>query len=367
MIGPKAVIHLDRLIKNYDLIRKKLRRSHLMVVVKANAYGHGSVECAKTLEKHGCKSFAVFSISEGIELRDAGINADILIFSKINISHLELAIKYNLILNVSNLGDLDTLKMYIKKSGESPRFHIKFDTGMTRLGLNIHEVDKAFEVLRQSNELNYEGLYSHFATADEGDLSFAYEQVNKFKEILRKASSYKLNFKCIHFSNSGAVLNLNQDDFNLIRVGMLVYGAYPSSEVPKDLRVLPVMEFKAPIVDVRRVNKGTHISYGGVYKTDKESNIGVVQCGFADGLPRSWYKNGFVGYKGKNYKIAGRICMDQFMVNFEDDFPDEGDEVLIFGSNNFNSISMENIAKAIDSTPYVIATGIKGRTELLFS
>ena len=366
MSEPNIVIHVDRLIKNYDQIKKKLGRSNLMVVVKANAYGHGSVECATALEKHGCKSFAVFSIFEGIELRNAGIKSDILIFSKLNTSYLDLALDHNLILNMSNLEDLYVIKRFSKQNENSPRFHVKFDTGMTRLGLNINEADDAFKILSQNYELKCEGIYSHFATADEGDLSFAYEQVGKFKEILNKANSFDLQFKTVHFSNSGAALNLDQGDFNLVRIGMLVYGAFPSNEVPRNIEVLPVMEFKAPIVEVRRVEKGTQISYGGVYKTKAKSNIGVVQCGFADGIPRSWYKNGFVGYEGKNYKIAGRICMDQFMVNFEDDLPNIGDEVLIFGSNDYNSISMETIAEEIDSTPYVIATGINGRTKRYF-
>lgn len=366
MIGPKAVIHIDRLIKNYDQIKNKLGRSSLMVVVKANAYGHGSVACARALENHGCKSFAVFSINEGIELRDTGIVSDILIFSKLDISYLDLAIKHNLILNISNLEDLDILNRFSRDNKKSPRFHVKFDTGMTRLGLNINDADTAFKILLQNKELNCEGLYSHFATADEGDLSFAHAQVGKFKDILKKAYSFGLEFKTVHFSNSGAVLNLDQSDFNLVRVGMLVYGAFPSNEVPTDINILPVMEFKAPIIEVRRVEKGTQISYGGVYKTERESNIGVIQCGFADGIPRSWYRNGFVGYNGKHYKIAGRICMDQFMVNFEDDLPLTGEEVLIFGSNDYDSISMETIAEEIGSTPYVIATGINGRTELFY-
>ena len=127
------------------------------------------------------------------------------------------------------------------------------------------------------------------------------------------------------------------------------------------------MEYVASLVEVRKVKKDTHVSYGGVYKTPNDCTIGVVQCGFADGILRDWYDQGFVRYKGKTYKIAGRICMDQFMVNFEDDLPNQGDEVLIFGSNDFNSISMETIAEEIESTPYVIATGINGRTKLSFS
>jgi Alanine racemase len=213
-----------------------------------------------------------FQIEEGIELRDAGISSDILIFSKLDISYLELAVKNNFILNISNLKDFDILKSFSSKNKNSPRFHVKFDTGMTRLGLNINEADRAFKILSHNDELKCEGLYSHFATADEGELSFAHEQAGKFKEILKKAYSFGLEFKTVHFSNSGAVLNLDQNDFDIVRVGMLIYGAFPSNEVPKDIEILPVMEFVAPKVEVRRVEKGTQISKGGVLKR-KRSQI----------------------------------------------------------------------------------------------
>ena len=361
MQGPVAVIHLDRLLKNYDLIKNHLNQKRIMVVVKANAYGHGSVECAKALEKHGCDSFAVFSVEEGVELRENGINSDILVFSKMSNSSLKLSNKYELIINASSLSDINLLERFRKKNGKSPEFHLKFDTGMTRLGFDPRDAQKVFELIKNT-KLSCQGLYSHFATADEGDLSYAFDQLSKFKKIKKIADSFDLSFKTVHFSNSGAILNIDQSDFDQVRVGMLAYGAFPSDEVPMDIPILPVMEFKAPIVEVREVKKGTHISYGGVYITESKSNIGVIQCGFADGIPRSWYSSGYVSYNGKKYKIAGRICMDQFMVNFENDLPELGDEVLIFGSDKINTITMETIADTIDSTPYVIATDIKGRT-----
>ncbi|MEC9437303.1 MAG: alanine racemase [Candidatus Neomarinimicrobiota bacterium] len=363
MLGPKVVIHIDRLLANYDLIKNQLNNNRLMVVVKANAYGHGSVECARALEKHGCDSFAVFSVHEGIELRKNGIDSDILVFSKINDSYLDLADKYRLTLNVSNLLDISLLESFRIKHGKSPKFHLKFDTGMTRLGINPSDAKEAFELISKDLQRSCEGIYSHFATADEGDLSYAYEQLSKFKEILNMANSLGIKFETIHFSNSGAALNIDQSEFDQVRVGMIIYGAFPSNEVPMNISILPVMEFRAPIVEVRSVDKDTQISYGGVYKTDAKSNIGVIQCGFADGVPRSWHQKGYVSYNGKQYKIAGRICMDQFMVNFENDMPRLGEEVLIFGANNTDSIRMETIAETIDSTPYVIATDIKGRTQ----
>ena len=172
-----------------------------------------------------------------------------------------------------------------------------------------------------------------------------------------------VSFKNIHCSNSGGILNLDQDKMSHIRVGMLLYGAFPSSEVPKKLDILPVMEFRASVVQVRNVKSGTKVSYGGVYETKADTHIGVIQCGFADGFPRDWYINGYISLKGKQYPIAGRVCMDQFMVDFGDAEVNIGDEVLIFGQNNKDKILVDDIAKDIKSTSYVILSNIGGRTE----
>ncbi|MBT3478162.1 MAG: alanine racemase [Candidatus Marinimicrobia bacterium] len=366
MVGPKAKIHLNRLKLNYDLIQNQVQGKPLMAVVKANGYGHGGVDCAKSLESHGCRFFAVFHLDEGIELREAGIKSEILVFSRIDSARLGKAISNDLILNISSSSDLPDLISYYDAKNVCPKVHIKVDTGMTRLGYNTVEIETLIHTLKDNPQIPCEGIYSHFSTADEGDLSYAYEQEAKFKIVLDIADEIGYAFKYIHFSNSGAVLNMDQSSYNIVRVGMLLYGAFPSNEVPKSLPVQPVMEFRAPVVEVRQVSAGTQVSYGGVYKTKFETNIGVIQCGFADGIPRPWYEGGYVSFNGRHFKIAGRICMDQFMVDFEETKPVFGDEVLLIGESGNDDVRMEMIAEKINSTPYVLATAIGGRTHRIY-
>jgi alanine racemase len=366
MIGPKAIIHLDRLIHNYREIKKHIGNVPLMTVVKANGYGHGAVPVAQALQKEGANFFAVFTFEEAKELRDNGITSDILIFSRMNLEFVEAAADLNLTLIISHKEDVDILQDLFQRTHKRPKVHLKFDTGMTRLGVSYDDAQSILNDLMYSPEIDCEGIYSHFATADEGDPSYAKWQFDRFNEILKIAEKMEFPFKYRHFSNSGAILNLPQTKLNLMRVGMLLYGAYPSDEVPRSLDLKPVMEFVAPIVTVRRVPKGTFISYGGKYKTDKETNIGVIQCGFADGFPRPWYVNGHVMYKKEKYKIAGRVCMDQLTVDFGDTLPEVGDNVLLMGEGENGSLLAEEIAKKIDSTTYVLFTAIGGRTERIF-
>jgi len=364
--GPKAVIHLNRLRENIQNIQTHIGDIPLCCVVKARAYGHGAGPIAKTLEKEGIRFFAVFSFDEALELRSVGIQSDIMIFSKISPNRLFEAIENDFILNLSSMDDIPALVQCINDKGVSPRFHIKFDTGMTRLGLDAQDADKLFKVITENAKLRCEGIYSHFSTADEGELSYAHYQLNLFNSLVESGINAGIHFKYIHCSNSGAVLNLPDSRFNLVRVGMLMYGALPSDEVPQNIPIKPVMNYEGTIVNVRRVPKGTSISYGGVYKTMNDTTIAVVQTGFADGFPRPWYENGFVGYKGKEYKIAGRVCMDSFMIDFKKETPLIGDEVLFFGMTKDNHIPVETIAKSIESTTYVLLTAIGGRTEYIY-
>ena len=361
-IVPKAYIHLDRLLVNIENIHQYVGGQKLMCVVKANGYGHGAVQIANALLKYPEIIFAVFSFEEAIELREHGIKNDLFIFSKLQPNLLSKALELNLILNSSAITDLQELAKFKNQNGSCPNFHIKFDTGMTRLGFNLKEQDEVFKFLKE-NDLDPDGIYSHFSTADEGDLSFAKFQLEQFNNAVDNAKSSGIYFNYIHCSNSGAILNMPESYFNLIRVGMLMYGVAPSDEVSMTVDVEPVMSFCGPIVNIRQVAKGTQISYGGIYTTEKETNIAVVQTGFADGFPRPWFEDGYVSYNGKHYKIAGRVCMDQLMVDFGDDLPEEGEEVLFFGKKDGNEIPVEIIAKSINSTTYVLLTAIHGRTK----
>jgi alanine racemase len=237
---------------------------------------------------------------------------------------------------------------------------------MNRLGVPFDEAAIVLKKISTKLHLHCEGIYSHYATADEGDLTYAEWQLEQFKLVLSLAEEMGLGFKYRHFSNSGTVLNMPQTNFDIVRVGMLLYGAFPSDEVPTDLDITPVMEFRGPIISLRRIKAGTKVSYGGVWEGKKDTTIGVIQTGFADGFPRSWYDGGYIIYKGKSYPIAGRVCMDQMMIDFGDDEPRIDDEVLLFGENRNDSLHMEEIAQQINTTPYVLSTGIHGRTEHIY-
>ena len=354
-LGPKVYIDLLQLKKNYHIVKSEVREIPIMATVKANAYGHGAVEVSKALEQEGVRYLAVFTIDEGIELRDEGIKTDIFIYAKFDPTRVQEASKHNLTLNISSFDDLKALKAH---NGNSVKVHLKIDTGMTRLGVPYEQAEDFLKEANQIESIELEGLYSHFATADEGDLSYANSQLSKFNDIIEISKKLDISFAFIHCSNSGAILNVQDSRFNMVRAGMLLYGAFPSDEVPQELPIKPVMTFTAPVVEIRDVKAGTQISYGGVYTTKSDTRIAVIQAGFADGIPRPWYIDGFVKFQNQDFKITGRICMDQLMIDIGTADIKYGDEILIFGSNEHGSIDINHIAKKIDSTSYVLVTAL---------
>ena len=366
MYNPVAEIHLDRLIRNYRKIDGLVGDAVVMPVVKANAYGHGAVPVCKALQKEGVTFLAVFTIGEAIELRENGIDADILILGRTTEDSLQPAVDHGLTLNISWPDEISLMLQFIQDKGRGPTIHLKVDTGMTRLGVPLEQVKNVLGELKKNSRIKLEGIYSHFATADEGDRTYAELQLKRFSEIIETAKEMDLPVKYYHIGNSGSVLNLPDSYFDLVRVGILIYGAYPSDETTECIQVEPVMDFKGPIVVVRRIKAGTPVSYGSVYAPETDANIAVVQTGFADGFPRNWYERGHVGYRGRTYEIAGRVCMDQFMVNFGDDEPNVGDEVLIFGDDGENCVRLEDIARDTNLNTYVLVTAVGGRTERIY-
>ena len=362
-LGPKVYIDLLQLKKNYHIVKSEVGEIPIMATVKANAYGHGAVEVSKALEQEGVRYLAVFTIDEGIELRDAGIKTDIFIYAKFDPTRVQEASKHNLTLNISSFDDLKALKAH---NGNSVKVHLKIDTGMTRLGVPYEQAEDFLKEANQIESIELEGLYSHFATADEGDLSYANSQLSKFNDIIEISKKLDISFAFIHCSNSGAILNVQDSRFNMVRAGMLLYGAFPSDEVPQELPIKPVMTFTAPVVEIRDVKAGTQISYGGVYTTKSDTRIAVIQAGFADGIPRPWYIDGFVKFQNQDFKITGRICMDQLMIDIGSADLNLGDEVLIFGANEHGSIDINHIAKKIDSTSYVLVTALGIRPKRIY-
>lgn len=360
MANPIVEINLDRLLQNARLIRERAGDAELLVVVKADGYGHGAVPISRALEAAGIRYLGVFTIKEALELRNNGINTNVIIFERLSKQTIPLAAEHSITVNLSWFGDLDLIKLALADGVKIPAFHLKLDTGMSRLGIPYLEASSFFEKLQSETGIVPEGVYTHLSTSDEGDLSFAYEQKNRFEEALSEIQNF-CSPKWIHVANSGGLVNMPDSFYNMVRVGLLIYGATPSSDMLDPIPIEPVMNFKGEIVLVRRVNAGTPVSYGALYKPERDSYLGVVQAGFADGVPRPWFERGVVAWKGKRYRIAGRICMDQFMVDFKDQQPKEGDRVLIWGKDKENHIPIEEISKDIDLTPYALLTSVNGK------
>ena len=366
MANPVAEIHLDRLRHNARLVAQRTGGSELLAVVKANGYGHGAVPVSRVLQKAGIKYLGVFSVDEAIELRIGGIECEILIFERLTGRAVRKTVEQSVNVNLSWFGDLDILKSAVEEGLTLPKFHLKLDTGLTRLGIPWKDAAFFAETVKREIGAEPEGVYTHFSTSDEGDLSFAYEQKKAFEQAVNEIQEV-CSPKWVHIANSSAIVNMPDSYLNMVRVGMLLYGADPSTDMIDPLPVKPVMNFKGEIVLVRPVEAGTPISYGALYRPKADGYIGVIQVGFADGMPRPWFERGVVMMNGKRYKIAGRICMDQFMVDFGSDKPEEGETVLIWGKDGDNNLPIEEISEEIGINPYTLFSGLGGqRVERLF-
>jgi len=360
---PKAYIHVNRLQNNFLQIQKHSKMCNIMAIVKTNAYGHGAELVAQSLSKVGCEWFGVFTHEEGLVLRRDGIKKNIFILCKINEAAIHAAVHHNFTLNLSGWDDFTRLESYYKKYKDLPNVHLKIDTGMTRLGFNLDESEAVLDKIKSFKPLNCNGIYTHFSTADEGSLDYTHKQIKRFQSVINQAEKSGHSFQYKHCANSGGVLNIPELNFNMVRVGLLLYGAYPSDQVSKSIPVKPVMNFTGTVVDIRKINSGIPVSYGGIWTSSSSTQIGVIQAGFADGVPRPWNENGMVGFRGNQFPIAGRICMDQLMVDFGNEPVEIGDEVLFWGQDDRHEITVEEISRKIGLTPYVLFTNLSQRVK----
>ncbi|MFH1563948.1 MAG: alanine racemase [Nitrospirota bacterium] len=356
-------INLANVSYNIGQIRRLVgKQVEIMPIVKANAYGHGAVEVAKTVIKAGANKLGVASLSEGIELREAGILADILVLSPLNINQLQKAIDNHLTLTISSI---DNLKEIITLN-QSIKIHLEIDTGMGRLGIQSAEINELEDILRTKPErgaplnLEIEGIFSHFAQADAEN---NYKQFNKFQEIINHLIQAGINIPIKHISNSGAIISFKEMYLNLVRPGIIVYGLYPATNFPKIVDLQPVMTFKAKIIQLRKIPKGCGISYGSTYITDKETLIATIPVGYADGYNRLLSNKAQAVIKGFRVPVVGRITMDFCMLNVTD-VPEVkiGDEVTLFGENP----AVDELAQICQTINYEIVCGISQRVPRVY-
>lgn len=358
-----AEIDLRAIHHNLKQIRKKIgRRPLIMAVVKANAYGHGMIPVVSSIVKNKtAQYFGVAIVEEGIELRKSFPRIPIHVLTAPDRNQLDLFIQNNLELTLCDAVTARKLNALCKKLKKKCNVHIKIDTGMGRIGI---APDNAIEFIRSvlpMSHIQVKGIWTHFATSDEKDLSFANQQLSTFRALLTELVLQGIHIPLVHSANSGAVLQMPESYFDMVRPGITIYGYPPSTEVFSTLKLRPALSFKAKVGFLKRVEAGTSISYGRRYIAKTDTTIASVTVGYADGYFRLLTNNAYVLIKGKKFPIAGTVCMDQIMIDVGDENVRVGDEVVLIGQSGAQRISSWDIANAIGTIPYEVTCAISQR------
>ena len=357
-------IDLDSLKYNIRNIKKIVGNKEVIAVVKADAYGHGAIDIVPTLLENGASKLAVAMISEAIELRRNNINAPILILGYTPLTCGEELIEYNIEQTVFDYKYAKELSDIAMGMGKKAKIHIAIDTGMGRIGFMPNE-ESVKDIINISKLEGIEivGLFTHFATADEEDKSYSYEQYEKIIRISNLLKEKGLDIPFKHVSNSGAIIDLPETYLDGVRAGIILYGYYPSNEVNKEkLKLKPALTLKARISHIKELDKDMYISYGRTFKTNRKSIIATLPIGYADGYIRNLSDKVKVLVKGKFANVVGRICMDQCMIDITD-IPgvQVGDEVILLGEDNGIKYNADDLAEELNTINYEILCLLKER------
>ena len=354
-----AEINLNNLQHNFAQIKKILPASvKVMVCVKADAYGHGLIPVARKLESINADYLSVASIDEGIILRKAGITLPILVLGMILKNDIKPLLKYNLAQTVCTLELAVALDSAAKEENKKINIHIKIDTGMGRLGV-LHQ--EAFDFIKKAHKLkslNIEGVFTHLSLADI-NRDFTLLQISMFNKLISRLKRQGIRIPFIHTANSLGVVGYKESHFNMVRPGLIVYGLYPDENLK--IKLKPVLSLKTKVVYFKRVPEGYGISYGYTYVTKKETTIVNLPLGYGDGYPRNLSNLAPILIRGKKFKIAGRVCMDQIMADIGNLSVRIGDEAVLIGSQGRNKITAEELAQLSATIPYEIVCGFGSR------
>lgn len=364
-----AEIDLDALTYNYQKIRNHIAPSaKFMGVVKANAYGHGAVQIATKLEELGADYLAVATIDEARELRDGGIRLPVLILGHTPVALTEELIKYDITQSVSGKAKAEAYSAAAMACGKRLKTHIKVDTGMSRLGFRL--LGDSFE--RSINDIkricslpgiHAEGIFTHFAVSDEtntGSMAYTDMQWKAFQQAIFVLEKRGVYFRLRHCANSGAIVWHPKMHLDMVRAGVIMYGA---GEGARQLKLKPVMRLKTCIYDIKTFEAGAEIGYGLTFRTDRESRIGVVPIGYADGLFRGFSNHLKLWTEHGSAPICGRICMDMTMVDLTDLTDEcEGSEMEIFGTNQ----SVDDLATSLGTISYELLCAVNKRVPRIY-
>jgi alanine racemase len=360
----RAIVNLGAVSHNIAEIRKRVRdKRHLMAVVKADGYGHGSVEVSQAALKAGADCLGVALPEEGQLLRKTGIDVPILVLGPIHPKEAPKTVDSRLDQTVCSLELAEALDQEARKASVCVNVHVKVDTGMGRIGVLPQDVLAFVRRIGTFKNIRVEGIFTHFASADDADKTFARKQIDIFDRVVREMHLARIDIPQKHMANSAGILDLPESYYDLVRPGIIIYGLYPSDKVSRSVELKPAMTLKTKISFLKTVPPGTAISYGQTFVTEKETTVGTLPVGYGDGYSRLLSGRGKVLIKGHRVSLIGRICMDMCMIDISQVAGVKpGDDVVLFGED----LSVDEIAAMLGTINYEILCAVGKRVPRVY-
>ncbi len=367
-----AEVNLANLVHNFLFFRTNTEKK-VMAVVKADAYGHGAVMVAKKLQEVGADYLAVASLEEALILRENQITLPILVFGYIREECFHEVAKNDITISLFQQAQIEEITNFVEREKKPLKIHVKIDTGMNRVGLKTEELLSIIKKVKANEWLNLEGIYSHYASADEEDEEFSSYQQDRFLSILQLLKEEKIIIPLIHMANTAGSIHYSNTElaklYNMVRVGIGLYGYSPSIEVKNLFTELkPLLTFKSKIVMLKKIKPNEGVGYGQVFKADAEEVIATIPVGYADGLPRQLSNKGEVLIRGVKAPIVGRISMDQITVKVTHiKNVSLYDEVVIYGKQKTEEINVEQVAEQLNTISYELLCRIGNRVPRIYT
>jgi len=362
-----AEVDLNAIKYNFDQIRRFVSKGiNIMVVVKANAYGHGITEVSKILTKAGVDYLGVATMDEAVKLRKGGIKKSILVLGSILAGEIAIALENDITLTLCNNELLKEVDKITRAKKIKAKVHVKVDTGMGRIGVWHQDAFNFVRRLAGHDNIIIDGIYTHLSSAGRDDF-FTNYQIESFEELLDHLDRAGIEIPLRHAANSIATVDFRRSHLNMVRPGIIVYGMYPKKSFSKLLKLKPALSLKTKVVYMKQVPPGRSISYGRTYITDQDTNIATIPIGYADGYGRILSNKAYVLVKGKRARVVGKVTMDQVMIDVGHIRGVKlGDEVVLIGKQGRNQITTEELAKLCGTIPYEIACSIGSRVPRVY-
>jgi len=362
-----AEIDLKAIEYNFKQVKRLIGKNiNIMAVVKANAYGHGTVEVATVLERSGVSYLGVATTDEAVRLRDHGVKTPTLILGSILPEEARIAVENDITLTLCSNELFEELKKISKDIGLKAKVHIKVDTGMGRIGIWHEDALDFIKKVAEEESIILEGIYTHFSSAGR-DNFFTQYQIDAFEKLLTAAEKFGIKIPLRHAANSIATVDVKKSHLNLVRPGLVIYGMYPKHTFPKLIKLKPAMSLKTQIVFIKDTPPGRSISYGRTYIIQKHTKVATLPIGYADGYPRNLSNKADVLIRGRRAPLIGKVTMDQMMVDVGN-IPGVrvGDEVVLIGKQGREEIRAEKLARLADTIAYEVICSISNRVPRVY-